>query len=1371
MKNKIAGLLSDDSCRKILRALPDGVAITDTRGKIRFVTPKILEIFGGETEADATGTLITDWIAPENREKAQADLENLYQGIDSPDNEFILCKKDGTRFFGAINSTVIKDEQGRPVGMISTIRDISEKKEILAKIREQDAQLKRLNRIYRVISSIQKAISHCRKPETLFREACRIAVREGGFRMAWIGILDETTGMVEVKVHAGVARDYLKKLKISLKNSERGKGPAGRAISIGKHVICNDIEHDPAMKPWRADAIKAGYRSSGAFPLQPEGHVKGTINLYAHEPDFFNEEETRLLDELAADISFALENLKLQEERKKSQEALQRKTEELDRYFESSLDLLCIADTDGYFRKLNPEWNKTLGYPIEELIDRQFLEFVHPDDLEPTKKTIANLASQKEVLNFVNRYRCKDGSFRWIEWRSYPEGEIIYAVARDITERKRQDILLEGQAQALEMIALAAPLEESLDKLLRVVETLSDGMLASILLLDNDGIHVRHAAAPSLPKEYIDSIDGSMIGEQAGSCGTAAYTRKQVVVEDILTDPLWTDYRELASRFDLRACWSTPIFDPQQCVLGTFALYFHESRLPSPFDRWLIGLVTHVAAIAISKSRESEALKETERYNRFLFETTPTGLALCHMDGSMVDVNPAFAAIIGRDVEETEQLSYWDITPEKYREQEGIQVKSLLTTGSYGPYEKEYLHADGHLVPVRLFGRIIELKGEPYIWSSVEDITEQMKHIAELAERVLELETIHQTSQRLHSLIPPDDLAREIITILEKHLEYKFAAVLLIEKSTSKLLPFAISDQRKGEAFTEKDMEYIRSHNFCIGEGITGKVAETGISFCSGDVSGVPDYKAIRQDIQSELCVPLYLQNEVIGVINIETDQANAYDLSDQRVLETIAAQISVAIQNSQLLEEVKTKEATLASIFNTVGDIIFQLAVEPANKFRFVSVNPAFTRVTGLKKETIVGKKVEEVIPEPSLAMVLGHYRKAIKSKGPVKWEETTEYPAGRLTGEVTIAPLFDEKGTCTHLVGSVHDITERKFAETIKEARFHLLQFSATHSMEELLQATLDELEELTGSQIGFYHFLEENQETLSLQTWSTRTLQEMCKAESTGRHYKVTEAGVWVDCIRERRPVIHNDYISLPHRKGMPEGHAEVIRELVVPVFREDRIVAILGIGNKPVDYTELDIKMVTNLADQAWDIVRRKQVEKERLETETRFRTLFENSMDAVLLTAPDGSILEVNEATCRMFGRTAEEMRSLSRAGVADPTDPRLAEALKERERTGSVKAEFTMFRSGGIKFPAEVSSTIFTDSKGQQRTSMIIRDISERKLSEEKIMEQLNELQRWYEVMIGREGRNMELKREINDLLRQLGKPVKYESQDKPSKG
>lgn len=172
--------------------------------------------------------------------------------------------------------------------------------------------------------------------------------------------------------------------------------------------------------------------------------------------------------------------------------------------------------------------------------------------------------------------------------------------------------LLEGQNRVLELIAQGAPLPKVLDSLLEMIQAHCPGMLCSILLLDPDGIHVRHGAARDLPEEFIRGVDGEPIGPRAGSCGTAAFRGEPVIVEDIATDPLWDDYRELALRHDLRAGWSTPIFDAHRRVLGTFAMYFRAPGRPDARYERLIGISTHVAAIAITRDQRGEALRASE---------------------------------------------------------------------------------------------------------------------------------------------------------------------------------------------------------------------------------------------------------------------------------------------------------------------------------------------------------------------------------------------------------------------------------------------------------------------------------------------------------------------------------------------------------------------------------------------------------------------------------------------------------------------------------------------------------------------------------------------------------------------------------------
>jgi two-component system, LuxR family, sensor kinase FixL len=194
-------------------------------------------------------------------------------------------------------------------------------------------------------------------------------------------------------------------------------------------------------------------------------------------------------------------------------------------------------------------------------------------------------------------------------------GMTVLSFAAAIAERARADALSESENALLEQIARGAHVSEVFARLVAFAESESPGGICSILLLDTDGIHVRHGAAPGLPADYVRAIDGAPIGPRAGACGTAMYRKKVIICRDVRVDPLWADYRELAERHGLRACWSTPILSRQGSVLGSLAVYYDHVRKPGPSERRVVAIATQLASIAIERQR---AEIESERQRREL---------------------------------------------------------------------------------------------------------------------------------------------------------------------------------------------------------------------------------------------------------------------------------------------------------------------------------------------------------------------------------------------------------------------------------------------------------------------------------------------------------------------------------------------------------------------------------------------------------------------------------------------------------------------------------------------------------------------------------------------------------------------------------
>ena len=283
-----------------------------------------------------------------------------------------------------------------------------------------------------------------------------------------------------------------------------------------------------------------------------------------------------------------------------------------------------VTRPDGANEFVSRQWIEFSGFSSVESAGAGWAASIHPDDLEQHAAKWRAACASGEPFESESRHRDVHGNYRWLLVRAVPlrneQGEIQkwYGTAIDIEDRKRAEALLAGEKRLLEMIATGVPFKEIANALCQIIEQQRPGTLASVLLLNCDGVHLDVIAGPNLPGGWDRQMEQLPIGPCAGSCGTAAYRGSPVIVSDIATDPLWDlpEHRAAALNHGLRASWSNPVLSWKGEVLGTFCMYYRDSRSPTSEDLELIEVATHLVRVAIERDRAEQALRASEQLAR-----------------------------------------------------------------------------------------------------------------------------------------------------------------------------------------------------------------------------------------------------------------------------------------------------------------------------------------------------------------------------------------------------------------------------------------------------------------------------------------------------------------------------------------------------------------------------------------------------------------------------------------------------------------------------------------------------------------------------------------------------------------------------------
>lgn len=445
---------SEEKTRLIMNSALDAIISIDEAGLITFWNPQAEQTFGWSAE-EITGKSLTDTIIPpQYREMHQKGMELYRQTGKGPVLNKIIeisaVNRSGAEF--PIELTIIPVRYNGSVSFSAFIRDISLRK-------KAEEKILKANRLYFFISQVNQMIVRTTNQETLFKEACRIAVELGKFSLAWIGLVDEATESVVPVVYAGEENKYLSEIKpISIKDIPEGHGPTGQAIRNGQYYICNDIEADPAMAPWKDAALSRGYRSSMALPIIKFGKVIGAFSFYAPVKNFFDDSEIALLEEATGDVAFALEVFEKEEMRRKAELGVAESERRYHTLAEVSPVGIFHTDETGYTTYVNPRWCQISGITYEKAMGNGWFEAVHPDDRDMLRRNWEEATRHQQVSVSEYRFVRPNGSTAWVIGQAIPErdadGAIVGYVGTttDITDRKLAEKEMEESSQKLRQL-------------------------------------------------------------------------------------------------------------------------------------------------------------------------------------------------------------------------------------------------------------------------------------------------------------------------------------------------------------------------------------------------------------------------------------------------------------------------------------------------------------------------------------------------------------------------------------------------------------------------------------------------------------------------------------------------------------------------------------------------------------------------------------------------------------------------------------------------------------------------------------------------------------------------------------------------------
>jgi PAS domain S-box-containing protein len=701
---------SEERLRLALSSARMGVWEWDARTNNVFWSPGSSTVAGSRDLA----TTFESFVALLHPEDASTVISAIGRvAIDEPffDEEFRIVRPDDEVRWIASSAQGRFDHNGDLVGMVGTMRDITER-------RRTDENLLRLNRELRAISDCNQTLMRAENEQTLLEDICRIVCDEAGYRMAWVGYAqNDDARTVRPVAWYGVEDGYLSDITITWDDTECGRGPTGTAIRTGQPVSSEDLGSDPCLSQWAPGALGRGYRSSIALPLKDErGNAFGALNIYSSETRAFAPEEMRLLEELAGDLAFGITVLRARAEHQKSEEALRTSQLQLSQaadlariaYWEHDEATGEFVFNDAFYELYGTTAEREGGYRMKGEEYRK--RFVHQDDLEELARRIevnVGVSPRKDALEFYEHRVIR------------PDGETMHVHVRNklIMDSEGRPVKAVGVNQD---VTVLKKMEEALREYEKVIESSPDMMV----VIDR---HYRYVMVNSAFLEYRNLKREEVMSR------TVSDILGEEVFEETIRPNLERSFRGEFVRYELAYAYP-----------GLGERHLLVSYLPIQGPQGIDRVACTLRDITKDK-RTSQALRKSELQYQTMFETVRDGFASIDMDGRVVRANRTFQEMVGYTEEELLERTYEDFTPEKWHALEkGFLRTQVLTRGYSDVYRKEYIKRDGSIVPIEIRTHLLrDEEGLPFeMWAFVRDITDRVK-----AE-----DSLHRSEERYRSL-------------------------------------------------------------------------------------------------------------------------------------------------------------------------------------------------------------------------------------------------------------------------------------------------------------------------------------------------------------------------------------------------------------------------------------------------------------------------------------------------------------------------------------------------------------------------------------------------------------------------------------------